>query len=179
MSDIERNDNAMLNLNFFEIPSNVPISDIIDSKDENEIIETLLSVKIRAHKLYEKYIKVSSEFQVNISGRMSDAIGAILSDLNVLKNNNEISLKDLVLLFDSPRYEMLLLLEFSFSRFKATNDFDEIVRIISIKAKTNRLTAPKKISINIAMDGVSKLRMNENSSKTESVSPKTYVATPI
>lgn len=159
----------------YDTPSNIPISDIITKGEEeksdiyldfgtdhvdvpsmihdpttssssNYHDAILKKAKIKAHKLFNKYIQTEAEYEINVSGLIRNKLIRILSYQPTLLSNDKIKLKDLVQLFEKPRAEMLMLLNFSFLRFKQTIDYGEILKYFNKKNKEKAITP---LSINI------------------------------
>ena len=102
------------NLQRVVFPANVPKSELLKCGDIADITQGL----------YVKYIKASSEFEVNIP---SDIRSGFMS----LLQKQIISWNDLMLLLERWKQEMKILLMFSLARFKGTAEFDEIIKIFS------------------------------------------------
>ena len=75
------------------LPSNIPLSAILEYKSPGACSNSLespnkqqkkLELKIKAHYLYNKYIKVGSEFEINISGMQRDLIANMLDNLDFI-----------------------------------------------------------------------------------------------
>lgn len=119
-------DDEINNIKLFKFPSNIPMSSIINENNMKQSdIEmdgnTLLrECKIKAHKLYNKYIKINSEFEINISSSERDNLSNVLDDLNNLLKLN-MNLRDLFLLFNSSKDEMYTLQTYSFCRYQVEN----------------------------------------------------------
>ena len=118
----------------FEFPANIPLSEIIESEqqividvsDSVDVNDMLLNeAKIKAHKLYNKYIDTGSEFEINISAVERQKMSDLLSELDDLLTSN-INLKDLILSFEDCKQEMKMLLGFSMIRFKQEAECGEI-----------------------------------------------------
>ena len=117
------------------VPSIVPLSAIIESIEnvpndidgsESDNMDVILyNAKIKAHKLFNKYVKCGSEYEINIQYEQRNELQTVLSDLDGLLKLN-MSLKDLYSLFDDCKNEMVTLLTFSLTRFKETKEFEEI-----------------------------------------------------
>ena len=117
----------------YDTPSDIPMSHIIvhDDDDNDEIINC---AKMKARKLYNKYIKFEADYEINIAGTLRHELEEKLSDKQKLLNNKDIGLKDLVKLFEKPRTEMLMLLNYSLARFKQTIDYGEILTFFGQKS---------------------------------------------
>ena len=89
---------------------------------------------MKARKLYNKYIKFEADYEINIAGTLRNELEEKLSDKQKLLNNKHIGLKDLVKLFEKPRTEMLMLLNYSLARFKQTIDYGEILTFFGQKS---------------------------------------------
>jgi len=130
----------------FELADNIPQSTIV--YDENDDLET------KAFKLYQKYIKVGSEFEINIASsiraqlaqrfepsigfqrrisrniqrRISNSITVKMDNMvksNTDSNNNQ-AVNDLLTIFDDSSMEMVRLLQFSLSRFKTKPEWIKV-----------------------------------------------------
>jgi len=103
-------------------PDNVPQSNIVynDHGEETEGEgDMLLLFKIKAYKLYEKYIKIGTEFEINISYRTRGTLQYLMKDYDQwISDQNRIDSLDLVKIFESAETEMIKLLNHSKYRFK-------------------------------------------------------------
>ena len=91
-------------------------------------------MKSKAHKLYNKYIKIGSDYEINISSSMRKKFKNILDDKNKLMQSNEnTKLSDLLLLFEDAKKEMRMLLSYSHSRWKSSNQYAIMIQLASIK----------------------------------------------
>ena len=116
---------------------NVPTSMILETsssmRSDVAVDErTLHDAKKKAHLLYEKYIKIGSEFEINISASMRQELMDLLDDKDDLMNS-DIGLADMVLLFENPKKEMKMLLSYSFTRMRLTGQYRNIVLILKGK----------------------------------------------
>ena len=135
--------NDIPEIKLINFPSSVPISAIIDQNeekmDDNNMDNkkfVIYCAKLKAHKLYEKYVGFDSELQMNISAKMKKPLDDILSDIKILINCN-INLSDLLLLFEDSKLEMYQLLTYSFDRFKANkSEFNQIIEIFQKNRKS-------------------------------------------
>ena len=104
--------------------------DINDEKDD------LFKYKLKAHQIYEKYIKTNSEFEINISSECRTTVTEILDDAYQLLyadnySNHKLGLKDLLMLFEDCKMAMLELMQFSLTRFRNTAEFDKVEQIFA------------------------------------------------
>ena len=76
-------------------------------------------LKIMAYLLYEKYVKVGSEFEINISSVDRNKMIAVFHDLDVCLNEESVTICDILMLFNKGRREMKKLLLSSLWRFKS------------------------------------------------------------
>ena len=105
------------------IPSTIPMSEIIETKENiptNVVCtsvedEKIYFAKIKAHKIYNKYIKVDSEFEINIHSSHRETVTNILHDLDFLISYY-ITMDDLCTLFEELKQEMMILLKWSLFR---------------------------------------------------------------
>lgn len=91
--------------------------------------QTINDFKKRAYLLYEKYCKTGCEFEINISAQMRKNLHEVLGDKQALMNMN-MDLATLAKIFDDPKKEMKMLLQYSFTRMKSTEEYVQMVQII-------------------------------------------------
>eukprot|EP01084_Bolivina_argentea_P054515 99960_1 len=140
-------------------PKSVPRSMIVygehDVDDEliyDNDMQFYYICKKKAKQLFEKYIKTSSEYEVNLSYSVRNRLIKLMyNDLHWLKydirkdngngklkkmdgNSNKVGLIDLMHIFDTVINEVFGLMQDAFNRFKKTNDFEK-VRKMMIKNK--------------------------------------------
>ena len=97
----------------------------------SEFDHVLQNAKLVAFKLYGKYIETGSELEINISGTLRKQLKNILADKEKLMENINVSLNDLLSLFEKPKTEMRMLLNYSHSRFKQKAEYSKIVEVFS------------------------------------------------
>ena len=85
--------------------------------------------KVKAHELHNKYIKIGAEYEINISFKNRKRITDLLGDLVFLNNNQGIKMKDIYKVFEGIQQDQMVLLGYSFSRFKQQDEFDKIIEI--------------------------------------------------
>ena len=113
----------------FTFPANVPISDIVGVYDINNanktdqqtglMDDTQTKFKMKAHKLYEKYVKDGSEFELNLPYRIVSGLDEIMGDYEDWIGS-EFDELQMVKIFDSCLGEITSLLNGSKDRFKTT-----------------------------------------------------------
>ena len=129
------------NIKITEFPKNIPISSIIEDDELDERDTTnkdntdLFQAKLKAHKLYKKYIEDGCKYEINISFGIKQPLINILHCKKLLLNNNNINLLELILLFESIKSEMKKLLMSSFDRFRHENEFEIIMKLFNNKKK--------------------------------------------
>eukprot|EP01084_Bolivina_argentea_P253526 425885_1 len=129
------NDKQILEkVKIINFPDTLPQSQIVSSikymNDDDKYFDEdafLNGVKIKAHRLYNKYI-ASGEFEVNISGMMKDKLSNVLSNLKSLLIHN-INLIDLFLVFEGCKQEMITLQSISLERYKHENEFKSVISV--------------------------------------------------
>eukprot|EP01084_Bolivina_argentea_P174256 301855_1 len=106
---------SLMKVEIVEFPSNIPMSEIITTNycDDNVLMEA----KIKANKLYHKYIEMMSEFQINISGEMREKLENTLDDLDELMERN-VNIDDLFIFFEDCKNEMITLQTIALDRWK-------------------------------------------------------------
>ena len=113
--------------------TNIPISEIIQWEFNSKDSDQMFAFKMKAYKLYKKYIEVDSEFEINISSSERAKFAYIANLSSFLKLNTNI--KDLLLLFEESKKQMKLLLMYSLTRFKLTPEFEPIKHIFDENAQ--------------------------------------------
>eukprot|EP01084_Bolivina_argentea_P279832 478450_1 len=114
---------------FFSInfPNNVPLSEIVYngfSVDNN--IDIITDYKIKAHKLYMKYMDYNSAFQINIPFKIRQNIGYKMRDYNSWIELKNVTMFDLLKLFDKTCAEMYKLMLSSYDRFSLTHNYNKL-----------------------------------------------------
>ena len=113
-------------IKILKFPSNVPRSEIIESNDMKE--QSVLEIsKHVARGLYNKYIAIASEFEVNISGIMRDE----LLDIVVLKID-DLTIKDFYTLFEECKNEMIALQISALQRMRYEKEFNDIAVLFEL-----------------------------------------------
>lgn len=108
-----------------------------DAEDDiNDDNDDLFKYKLKAHQIYEKYIKTNSEFEINISSECRTTVSDILDDAYQLLyadnySNHKLGLKDLLIVFEDCKMAMLELMQFSLTRFRNTAEFDKVEQIFA------------------------------------------------
>ena len=107
-----------------------------DEDDINDEKDDLFKYKLKAHQIFEKYVKIGSEFEINISSDTRAAVTDILGDAYQLLyadnySDHKLGLKDLLLIFEDCKLAMLELMQFSLTRFRNTAEFDKVDEIFS------------------------------------------------
>merc|ERR1712228_190425 len=119
-------------MELIDFPSNVPISEIIEQKEEmkedaNESDDDgfMVGAKLKARKLFEKYIKIGSKFEINISSHNRGALYHVLDNEDGLMSLN-MNCSDLLLLLEPSKNEMSALLGYSLTRFRFSDEFESV-----------------------------------------------------
>merc|ERR1712087_106458 len=105
-----------VNKDVFTLPDHCPKSDIVFAKD--------MTFKVIAIGLYEKYIKVGSDWEINIDWHSRKAYQELFESEDGWIGNKEYDDEvKLYGMFDKCLTEMTHLVRAAFSRFKQTDDF--------------------------------------------------------
>ena len=136
-------DPSSLNYHFISFPSNIPLSAIIEDTQCADDGDVVVRMKVMAHKLYLKYIREQSEFEINIGSRLRRHSDAILGDLDRLKENQSIKIKDLVELIEASRMEMFKYLEHSYTRFKRRKEWKRVESVLRGHSRTGSMLTVK------------------------------------
>lgn len=124
------------NIELIQFPHNIPLSEIIEHHHEEERKnnnrdgddDELFVYKVKAHKIYLKYVQHSAEFEINISSSMRTNVANIMGDLDIFLKCN-VSYNDLLKIFEDCKQSMYKLLVYSLTRFKSLQEFDEVKQI--------------------------------------------------
>ena len=123
---VDANDDILTKTKSLRLSSRIPLSAIVQETEKIPKGYTgdkfLFFAKMKAHKLYEKYIKVGCEFEINISSKarckLHSKLGNIDSLINEQDTENPMTIRDLILVFEHSKIEMLKLLTYSLTRMK-------------------------------------------------------------
>lgn len=122
------------------LPDDFKIYDISDSLPRSVIVQNRnLSPKMKAIKLYEKYVESGAEHEINISSDTRRRLIWFLHDPAKWRET-EVSRKQLLLLFKPLLREMQMLLHLSLLRFRTQPEFDAVISIFS----DNKIRTPKR-----------------------------------
>ena len=105
-----------------------------DSDQKVQIQINTHSAKINAHKLYIKYIKWGSEFEINIGSIPRLQLKNQLDSLDILLET-DLSINDLILLFEDAKSDQLKLLRHSLNRFRYLDEFDKVLSLFQDEIK--------------------------------------------
>ena len=122
VSQLENETQRVSDLKLVPLASNIPRSSIVYGGEENELDSKVYSAKLKAMRLYQKYIRIGTEFEINIGSRQRAKLQQTLGDEDDLMASN-MNLRDLAVLFVGVKHEMKCLLARSLSRFKSQSDF--------------------------------------------------------
>lgn len=113
------------------LPSLIPTSSTMSTKKKNDEngkeIDNVTDLKTKAHKIYNKYIKIGCEFEVNIDYHLRTNCKNIMENLDDLLDDDSIKIEDIFNLFGKVKKEMVQLLQWSLIRFKEKTEFEKIV----------------------------------------------------
>ena len=126
------NENQDIQIEFeVDFPSNIPTSIIIETDDKIDTLQrnSELIIKSKAFKLYQKYIARDSAFEINVSGLMRDQLIDFLDNQREL-NRMEMTMEQLLCVFDEVKGEMYHLLSISLNRFSDDRDYIQIVNLL-------------------------------------------------
>jgi len=117
-------------------PDNVPLSEILECRENGAEIHRhgvtqLDMAKIKAHKLYLKYMAAGSEFEIKLSPATKETLAARFGDLKALLDDKKCTEEDLILMFDNCKAAVRRSLIFSMARFRETDEFEEAIAAIT------------------------------------------------
>ncbi len=117
----------------------VPKSIIVCPKEEEDNSKSKdLKLKKSAHKLYEKYIKVGSEFELNIISKLRNRFIASMDNFEQFEKK-KMTEEDFFDLFTPIINEMYSLQGYSFIRFVTSQEFSTVRELLAgdLSSKTH------------------------------------------
>lgn len=103
-----------------DFPTNVPISEMLSGKDSN--------VEIITRKIYEKYVKNGSVYEINISFLLRKQFAQIIESQQLNDGKGQ-DWNQLMHVLDRCNHANRTLLMYSLTRFKQSDDFEEVRQI--------------------------------------------------
>ena len=119
---LTENMDVTVEADIIEFPSNIPLSAILEEKIDMNIVR---DAKTKAFRIYQKYVAVGSEFEINVSYESREKAKSILSDLHKLLRDKRMTSDVLFKMFEDCRQEIWMLLIRSYWRFRSQPEFDE------------------------------------------------------
>ena len=108
--------NIPIETQLIQFPDTVPISHIITKYDTDpNITDPYIKIKYIASELYNKYVRIGSEYEININYHSRNKLINLIHDNNSFLNR-DVNDTQLLYLFDDCIKETLLLLGYSLSR---------------------------------------------------------------
>ena len=137
-------DSTLNELKMYEMHSDVPLSMFISEMESINIAKGdddnnstfIMEAKEIAHGLYHKYIETGTRMEINISYSLRKEIRNILSDRDRLMESENMTLENLLLLFEKPKLDMYVLLSYSHSRFKQETGYERVTEFMKDKDNT-------------------------------------------
>ena len=113
--------------NEFELKSSIVYETVNIDLNQNET-EIIKHFKLIAYFLYEKYLIENSELEINISGIYRSQFDKLMGNKYNWMYNVQISGNDLLNIFDQTCAEMFMLMEYSFERFKISEEYKKLIQ---------------------------------------------------
>ena len=107
----------------FIFADNIPLSEILEKKENED--DVLSDIKVKAHRIYNKYVQPGAEFEINVSFESRDQVRSTVGNLGLLLNYESMEMEDLSTVFEDCKMEILRLLITSMIRFQSQPEFDE------------------------------------------------------
>ena len=126
------------------LPKTVPQSTIVFAEYDNDNDDSgnnkdskngdwIKCTKIKCYLLYCKYLRVGSEYELNIGWKTRQNLSQLLDNKEKWMANETIDEKTLLLIFNSSAREMINLINGSFTRFKSNPKFKKLVMLKALK----------------------------------------------
>jgi len=119
-------------------PENIPLSEIMESRETGAEIHShgqgvteLDMAKIKAWKLYEKYVAPNSEFEIKITSSERDKLTARLGNIRELLDDKKCNEGDLLIIFENCKNAMKVSLIHAMKRFKQTFEYKQAITAMS------------------------------------------------
>ena len=116
----------------FNLPATVPQSSIVYSRPFNcgdTRYDFRQHIKRKAVLLFNKYIRVGAEYEINIASRLRKEITVLIGNCHKFMEN-DVTEKELLVIFDECCREMVVLMQDSFRRFVRTTQFLKLSDLI-------------------------------------------------
>ena len=188
-NDYEISQDALSKCTMLDIAADIPNSALVNqeqitqrsSKEDNAAELELTIWRAKAHELYRKYIKVGSEHEINLAGSERSYFSDKMDDIDDFMNS-DISIDDLLILFESTKKAMRILLVFSLNRWKRRPSFNQLLNAIdqqhdvdivikmnnnsTNRSNTSIITRNNEPKTPITPDETSSFRINNHKSTT-------------
>jgi len=119
-------------------PENIPLSEIMESRETGAEIHShgqgvteLDMAKIKAWKLYEKYVAPNSEFEIKIKSSERAKLHARLGNITTLLEDKKCNEGDLLIIFENCKNAMKVSLIHAMKRFKQTLEYKQAITSLS------------------------------------------------
>ena len=120
---------------FMDFPENMPISAIIESESDLAVTTDididigLYNLKLKASKLFNRYIETGTSLEINISSTLRKDLTNLLQNKELLLNKYNLDANDLLQVFEECKVIQIEYLNFSLIRFKQQPDFQGILQV--------------------------------------------------
>lgn len=131
----------------FKLPSTVPKSSIIFARpfNQNESNQEFIQkIKRKAFILFNKYICIGSEYEININYRLRREMNNLMGNLSEFLQNENIKVLELITIFDASSLEMINLIADAFRRFTTTTQFLKLSDLIFVKRELELISVETK-----------------------------------
>lgn len=173
------NEDTLKKIKIIEFPSSIPMSKIVEEDTKiskfNTIKNSAYEYKLKAHKLFDKYIKIGSEFEINLSYQQRNSWMGMMSTTSNLWSfmHAKVDLNELLITIEQCKKTMTGLLDHSLTRFKTYDKFQAVEKIFSntsnpLMNMTPKFLAQKAPSYDNLNDGNNSNNHQHQSTVTQS-----------
>ena len=132
-----------------QIPMGIPKSHVLESESNTDVklvlhsfsvnreetidkeVDELTDVKKYGHKIYDEFVRVGCNFEINIAGGQRNAVKNIVGDYQQFMDAN-INANDLFVVFQECKDEIEMLIKYSLVRYKERNEFTQMQQVLNI-----------------------------------------------
>jgi len=135
------------------------VSEILDCREtgveiHNHGVTELEMAKLKAHKLWKKYVQEGAELEINIGAQERAILDVRLGNVRALFDDKTLNEQDLLLMFDNCKSAMKKSLIHSLARFKKTDDYLQVIAALTVDSTDDVIVSiDTNHTIDVNVDG--------------------------
>ena len=133
LDTFEIDKDKIMRAKMLQIPENIPKCNVLgtDSNPDAEAdVNDLADAKKYAYKIYNEYVRVGCDLEINISAEQRNRVKNIVGDYEQLMDAN-INANGLFVIFQECKDEIELLMGYSFVRYKEKDEFIQMQQVFN------------------------------------------------